>query len=407
MGGHGSGRRAGIGNFFSTPRSNVQFTEGQKSKGILDDYAVRLNIDTNEGTVQKAPANTKDIVNKEYIDAGGTGDIWVEKAGDTMTGDLIMADEQFIFTGTSDGADNESTGIAGGGALSSIRGSFVRVSGNEDTNTGKLFLTAGNVNDGEIRFSTGGSQRVVIDDAGLVGIGLSTPLKDLHISSAVPTIRLSDSDASTDQQVATLTEMYRGDNTNRVGFYGMGSSSNDQLVIGTDYAAGEISIRTGANAVAMVINSSGNIDFQDGNLKTTGNISGASLNIGVDSITASSMSGALLVVFDGGGSVIASGAQIDLRVPYHCTLNRFSLLADQSGAAHVMVWKDSLANFPPVEADDISGNGLAITADDNGVDTSLTGWTTALVAGDILRFNMSGASSTITKVTAELEVTKT
>lgn len=175
----------------------------------------------------------------------------------TLKQDLIMTDEKFIRTATSDGSDNESTGIAGGGSLSNLRGSFIRVSGNEDGNTGKLFLTAGNVAGGEIRLSTGGSQRMVVDDAGLIGMGLSVPLKNLHISSTVPTIRLSDSDAATDQAVATLIELYRGDNDNRVGFWGMGSSSTDIMEIATDYAAGEIAFSTGSNVEAVRINNVG------------------------------------------------------------------------------------------------------------------------------------------------------
>lgn len=50
-------------------KSNTNFSEGAKSKGILDDYAVRKNIDTNEGTIQKVPTDPKDIVNKAYADS--------------------------------------------------------------------------------------------------------------------------------------------------------------------------------------------------------------------------------------------------------------------------------------------------------------------------------------------------
>ncbi len=53
---------------FAAPKSNVQFSEGQKSKGILDDFAVRTAVDTTEGTIQNTPTNAKDIVNKEYHD---------------------------------------------------------------------------------------------------------------------------------------------------------------------------------------------------------------------------------------------------------------------------------------------------------------------------------------------------
>lgn len=49
--------------------SNRQFTEGQKSKGILDDFPIRQNIDTAEGTINHTPTAAKHIVNKEYVDS--------------------------------------------------------------------------------------------------------------------------------------------------------------------------------------------------------------------------------------------------------------------------------------------------------------------------------------------------
>ena len=94
---------------------------------------------------------------------------------------------------------------------------------------------------------------------GKVGLGLTTPQKDFHISSDIPTIRLSDSGASTDQEVAALIELYRGDNTNRVGFWGMDSWGNDVMAIATDYAAGELSLRTGSAVERLHISSTGRV----------------------------------------------------------------------------------------------------------------------------------------------------
>ncbi len=106
---------------------------------------------------------------------------------------------------------------------------------------------------------------------GRVGVGTATPSQHLHIStSGVPTIRLSDSGAPTDQGVATLIELYRGDNTNRVGFWGMESFANNVMALATDYTAGEISLKTGANVERLRISSTGNFDFKAGNLTTTG-----------------------------------------------------------------------------------------------------------------------------------------
>ena len=100
---------------------------------------------------------------------------------------------------------------------------------------------------------------------GTLGVGTSIPQRDLHIESGVPTIRMSDNNAVTDQAVATLVEFYRGNNTNRVGFLGMESSGNNNLKISTDYAAGQITLGTGNNVTALTIDNVGNT-LLDGNL---------------------------------------------------------------------------------------------------------------------------------------------
>ncbi len=43
-----------------------------QSMGILDDYAIRKNINTRSGTVEKVPVDESDIVNKGYVDAQAT-----------------------------------------------------------------------------------------------------------------------------------------------------------------------------------------------------------------------------------------------------------------------------------------------------------------------------------------------
>ena len=45
-----------------------KFEDLPKSKGILDNFAVRKVVSTQEGTIEKTPVNPHDIVNKEYVD---------------------------------------------------------------------------------------------------------------------------------------------------------------------------------------------------------------------------------------------------------------------------------------------------------------------------------------------------
>jgi len=115
----------------------------------------------------------------------------------------------------------------------------------------------------------------------------------------------------------------------------------------------------------------------------------------------------LSIIIDGGGSAITTGIKGDLEVPFNCTITSVTLLADQSGAIKIDIWKDSYANFPPTDADTITGaNEPEIVA--SGVkyqDNTLTDWTTSLSEGGILRFNVDSVA-TIQRVTLSLKVDK-
>ncbi|PIR45019.1 MAG: hypothetical protein COV10_01705, partial [Candidatus Vogelbacteria bacterium CG10_big_fil_rev_8_21_14_0_10_51_16] len=87
-----------------------------------------------------------------------------------------------ITNGTSDGADNLPLIIAGGGAASPTRGAFLALHGNESLATGNAVLAAGaQGSGGDIVFATDGSDRAIITDQGLVGIGTTTPYSKLSV----------------------------------------------------------------------------------------------------------------------------------------------------------------------------------------------------------------------------------
>ncbi len=112
------------------------------------------------------------------------------------------------------------------------------------------------------------------------------------------------------------------------------------------------------------------------------------------------------ITIDGGGSAITTGVKGYIEVPYACTINQVTLLADQSGSCVIDVWKDTYANYPPTVADTITASAKpTISAATKSQDATLTGWTTSISAGDILGFNVDSAS-TITRVHLILKVTK-
>jgi hypothetical protein len=111
-------------------------------------------------------------------------------------------------------------------------------------------------------------------------------------------------------------------------------------------------------------------------------------------------------VIDGGGATIATGIKGDLAVDFAGTITGVTLLADQSGSIVVDIWKDTYANYPPTDADSITAAAPpTISAATKSQDTTLTGWTTSISAGQILRFNVDSVTS-IQRVTVALKVTR-
>lgn len=109
-------------------------------------------------------------------------------------------------------------------------------------------------------------------------------------------------------------------------------------------------------------------------------------------------------VIDGGGATLTTGVKGYVRIPFACTVLEASLLADQSGSVVVDIWKDTYANFPPVSGDKITASAPpTIASTTKSTDTTLTGWTTSIAAGDVLGFNVNSVT-TIQRVTLYLKL---
>lgn len=111
-------------------------------------------------------------------------------------------------------------------------------------------------------------------------------------------------------------------------------------------------------------------------------------------------------LIDGGGATITTGIKGDLVIPFAATITKWSLLADQSGSIVVDLWKDTYANYPPVIGDVITASAKpTISASTKGQSSTLTGWTTSVAAGDVIRINVNSITS-IQRVTFVLELTR-
>lgn len=110
---------------------------------------------------------------------------------------------------------------------------------------------------------------------------------------------------------------------------------------------------------------------------------------------------------DGNNDVIDTGVQAWVRVPFDGEIDKVSLLADQPGSIVVDIWKDVFANYPPTNADSITGgNEPELSSDDEMEDSTLTGWTTAVAEDDILYFHVDSAT-TIEKLLVTLRIART
>jgi hypothetical protein len=132
-------------------------------------------------------------------------------------------------------------------------------------------------------------------------------------------------------------------------------------------------------------------------LPTSGTLAVYDADIPVDAIE---------FVIDGGGSAITTGVKGFLEIPYAAAINRATMLCDQSGSIVVDVWKDTYANYPPTVADTITASAKpTVTTATKAQDATLTGWTTAITAGDVIGFNVDSAT-TVTRCTISLKVAK-
>jgi len=65
-----------VSNIFNQPKDRTSYSDGNKSAGILDDFAVRKDIEALQGNINATPTLPNNIANKKYVDdtagAGGT-----------------------------------------------------------------------------------------------------------------------------------------------------------------------------------------------------------------------------------------------------------------------------------------------------------------------------------------------
>jgi hypothetical protein len=110
------------------------------------------------------------------------------------------------------------------------------------------------------------------------------------------------------------------------------------------------------------------------------------------------------ITIDGGSSTPTTGSKGFLQTPFAGTITGWTLIADVSGSASIDVKKSTFAAFP-TNSSIVASAPPTLTSQQNASSTTLTGWTTAVAAGDVLEFVLVSAT-TVKRLTLELQITR-
>jgi hypothetical protein len=123
--------------------------------------------------------------------------------------------------------------------------------------------------------------------------------------------------------------------------------------------------------------------------------------------TESSTTSGISVTIGYEGTDIIGGTLVYMPIPFGCTVTGFTLVADESGDVEVDILKTTYANFPASFASITSASPPALSSSQKDTDSTLTGWTTSITAGDVLQFYVEASPvPTVDQITLTLAVTK-
>lgn len=156
---------------------------------------------------------------------------------------------------------------------------------------------------------------------------------------------------------------------------------------------GDVLVTHSTNTLAFTGASSG-YTF-DANVATTGTFTKNGNDVTVGTVT---------YVIDGGGATITTGSKGFLQIPFACTVNNWTIVADQSGSIVVDVKRATYSDFPTTAS--IAGSEKpTLSSVQKNQDLNLSSWTTSIAAGDVLEFVVDSAT-TVQRVTLALQVTR-
>lgn len=109
------------------------------------------------------------------------------------------------------------------------------------------------------------------------------------------------------------------------------------------------------------------------------------------------------VTIDGGGPITASGIVGYKSFPVAGTITKWRILGDQAGDCVFDIVKDAFASYPPTTSIVASAFPEVTVGNDSAEDSTLTGWTTSVSAGDVFGFDLISVGG-FERLTLELTI---
>lgn len=110
-------------------------------------------------------------------------------------------------------------------------------------------------------------------------------------------------------------------------------------------------------------------------------------------------------VVDGGGFVLTTGQKGYIYCPFAGTITAATMIADSVGSIVMDVWKTPFNTIPTVANTITAGSPPTLSGAQTSQNTTLSGWTTSVSAGDVFGFNINSVSG-IHRIMLELTIVR-
>lgn len=190
--------------------------------------------------------------------------------------------------------------------------------------------------------------------------------------------------------------------------WGIGDRNSQFLISGSDGGTEKLNLGLNGNGQAQLFQY-GSGDFTDEDPPTY--IAGFNSNGVIIEIDPSDLGGGgggsaiheVGATVDGGGNVVSAGFVGYRPVSVSGTIKKVTVLADQAGDIEWDIKKSTYSDFPSTTSI-VASAPPELSNSQKYQDSTLSGWTTTVTAGDVLEFRITGTPDDITWCTILLEI---